>query len=110
MQNIASWYAEQNKKLATEPDNIYARLFAKEPTEYCEGRAIEESDSVQLSTSLVKNQTITSKFTLPFTAQGSNGVIKRVTVLANDIVVGNYSYDQAIVEDAQSIKLPPMLS
>jgi penicillin-binding protein 1A len=110
MQNIASWYVDQNKKLAIEPDNIYARLFTKEPTEYCEWRAIEESDSVQISTSLVKNQTITSKFTLPFSAQWSNGVIKRVTVLANDIVVGNYSYDQASVDDAQSIKLPPSLS
>jgi hypothetical protein len=104
-QNIADWYVEQNKKMIIEPNNIYAKLFAKEPIDYCEGREVEESDSVQLSTSLVKNQTVTSKFTLPFSAQSSNGTIKRVTVLANDIVVGDYPYDTAIVDDAKSVKL-----
>jgi len=109
-QNIADWYVEQNKKMITEPNNVYAKLFTKEPVEYCEGRAVEESDSVLLSTSLVKNQTITSKFTLPFSAQSANGIIKRVTVLANDIVVGDYPYDTAIVDDAKSVKLNANMS
>lgn len=109
-QNIIDRYLEQNKKMITEPDNIYARLFTKEPADYCEWRAIEESDSVQLSTSLMKNQTVTSKFTLPFSAQSANGTISKVTVLANDIVVGNYSYAIADVNDAKSIKLPPSMS
>jgi len=109
-QNIADWYLEQNKKMVTEPNNIYAKLFTKEPVEYCEGRSVEESDSVLLSTSLVKNQTITSKFNLPFSAQSANGTIKRVTVLANDIVVGDYPYDIAIVEDTKSVKLNANMS
>ena len=109
-QNIADWYIEQNKKMITEPTNIYAKLFTKEPVDYCEGRAVEESDSVLLSTSLVKNQTISSKFTLPFSAQSANGTIKRVTVLANDIVVGDYPYDTAIVEDTKSVKLNANMS
>jgi hypothetical protein len=109
-QNIADWYIEQNKKMITEPTNIYAKLFTKEPVDYCEGRAVEESDSVLLSTSLVKNQTISSKFTLPFSAQSANGTIKRVTVLANDIVVGDYPYDTAIVDDAKSVKLNANMS
>jgi len=109
-QNITDWYVEQNKKMITEPNNIYARLLTKEPVEYCEGRSVEESDSVQLSISLVKNQMITSKFTLPFSAQSSNGVIKRITVLANDIVVGDYPYNTAIVDDAKSVKLNTTMS
>ena len=109
-QNIIDWYLEQNKKILIEPENVFARLFTKEPTDYCEWRAIEESDSVQLSTSLIKNQSITSKFTLPFSAQAANWVISKITVLVNDIVVGNYSYSLANVDDSKSIKLPPSLS
>jgi membrane peptidoglycan carboxypeptidase len=109
-QNISDWYAWQNKKMVTEPNNIYAKLFTKEPVDYCEGRIVEESDSVQLSTSLVKNQTITSKFTLPFSAQSSTGIITRVTVLVNDIVVGDYPYDIANVNDSKSVKLNANIS
>jgi membrane peptidoglycan carboxypeptidase len=109
-QNITDWYIEQNKKMTIEPNNIYAKLFTKEPIDYCAGRWVEESDNVQLSTSLLKNQTITSKFTLPFSVQSLNSVIKRVTVLANDIVVGDYSYDTANVDDAKSVKLNTNMS
>lgn len=63
-QDIIKWYTVQNQLLATEPNNIYARLFPQEPAEYCEGRAVENSDSVQVSTLLTKNQSVTEKFAL----------------------------------------------
>jgi len=105
MQDIIKRYGEQNKLLATAPDNVYARLFAQEPTEYCEGRAVENSDSVQVSTLLTKNQSVTTKFSLGFGATSANGNISKITILANDIVVGNYSYESPSVEDTKSINL-----
>jgi hypothetical protein len=90
--------------------SIYARLLTKEPIDYCEWRAVQESDSVQLSTSLTKNQIITSRFTLPFSAQSADGIIKRITVIANDIVVWDFPYDTAIVDDAKSIRLNATMS
>jgi hypothetical protein len=55
----------------------------------------------------MQNQSVTPNFTLPFSAQSVNGNITNVTVLLNDIVIGNYAYDLPIVEDAKSIKLNP---
>lgn len=108
--DIIKRYIEQNQKIVSEPQNIYARMFTTDPTNYCEGRAVEESDSVLLSTSFTKNQTITSKFSLPFTAESKIGTIKKVTVLVNDIVISNYSYNNARVNDTLSIKLAPIYS
>ena len=104
-QDIIGWFAGQNKNLLTTPDSIYAKLFAKEPTEYCEGRAIQESDSVQVSTLLTKNQSVTSKFSLSYAAQSANGNIIKVTILANDVVVGNYSYGKPAIDDTKQVNL-----
>lgn len=104
-QDIVKRYAEQNKKLMTEPDNIYAKLFVQEPTEYCEWRAVEESETVQLSTSLTKNQNITNKISLSFTAESTTNKISKVTILINDVIVWNYSYNTALVQDTKELRL-----
>lgn len=69
-QDIIKWYGEQNKMLS-DYNNVYARLFPQEPTEYCEGRAVQESDAVQVTTSLTKNQAVAEKFVVAFGASSS---------------------------------------
>lgn len=103
-QDIINWYLEQNKFL-TDPNNSYARLFTKEPTEYCEGRQVEISDSIQVTASLTKNQSVTTKFTLSFWAVVNQWTIKSMTILANDIVMGQYNYNTAEVDDTKTINL-----
>ena len=63
-QDIIKRYIEQNKLLATDPGNPYGRLFPEEPKDYCEGRSIQQSDSIQVTTLLTKNQPVTTKFSL----------------------------------------------
>lgn len=104
-QDIIKRYGEQNKLLVAEPNNIFARLFAQDPVDYCEGRSVESSDTVQVSTLLTRNQSVSERFVLWFGASSVNGNITKVTVLANDIVVGNYSYESPSIEDTQQIRL-----
>lgn len=103
-QDIIKWYSEQNKLLGSDP-TLYGRLFPEEPTEYCEGRTVQQSESVQVSTLLTKNQSVTTKFSLGYEASSANGNIASVTILANDIVVGNYTYNAPNIEDTKLVNL-----
>ena len=104
-QDIIKWFTEQNKTLASDSSSIYGRLFPLEPTEYCEGRSVQQSDSVSVTTLLTKNQSVTTKFSLWFWASSENGNITTITILANDIVIGNYAYTSPNLEDTKLVNL-----
>lgn len=103
-QDIVKRYAEQNL-LLSDPNNFYARFFTKEPVDYCEGRQIQQSDLIQVSTSLVAGQSVALRTSVPFSASTTQGLIKKVMILANDMFVGSYAYDQAQVSDTKQINL-----
>lgn len=104
-QDIIDRYAEQNNLIQEEPNNTYARLFTSEPEEYCEGRQIELSNAITLTSNITNNQSVSSKFSLSYDASTEEWIISNITVLANGIVVWNYSYNSSTISDTKRIDL-----
>ena len=90
------------------PENAaspYANYYIQEPEEFCEGRAMKQSDSIRISTTLTANQSVTTSFPLEFSASSPNSNITNITVLANGSVIRNFPYSAPSVNDTKNVNL-----
>ena len=79
--------------------------YIQEPENFCEGRAMKQSDSIRISTTLTSNQSVTTSFPLEFSASSPNSTITNITVLANGSMIRNFSYNALSVTDTKNVNL-----
>ncbi len=63
------------------------------------------SDEVTLTTSLVKDQSLTPKTSISFSASSTTSPIKTITVSLNDTIISTYRYNDLIINDAKTLTI-----
>jgi membrane peptidoglycan carboxypeptidase len=105
--DINLWYNNRLKSFNSTGDNTSFEdivLITKEPDGVCDGRDVQLSDDITLTTSLVADQIVPNKFSFSFTAQSSIP-IKKVTVLLNDAIIWSFAYNTTTVFDTKTVRL-----
>ena len=110
IENITQRYTDGNKTLygsggLPRVTYNYPSLFVAEPEWYCEWRWLEMSDEVTLTTSLVKDQSLTPKTSISFSASSTTSPIKTITVSLNDTIISTYRYNDLSINDAKTFTI-----
>lgn len=106
-------YTDGNKTLAwsgwwlPRVTYTYPSLFVTASEWYCDGRWLEMSDEVTLTTSLVKDQNLTAKTSFSFSASSTTSPIKTVTVSLDDTILSTYRYNDLIINDSKTLTIKP---
>ena len=106
--DINKWYNE--KLLALSKTGINQEfydtfLITQEPKEYCEGRKINNSDTITVTTPIASNQKIPLKFTISFSAQSTTTPIQKISIIINDVILATFNYNDFAITDSKIIKV-----